>query len=78
MEKTKKHSKKQPNKSEFYEVMPGYAENPSLFSSPDEVDRQEDIEIRQKMLRQVAILSGLLVIQLVLFAILFQLTVNLG
>lgn len=78
MEKTKKGAQNKPNKSEFYEVMPGYADNPSLFSTQDEVEHIEDVELRQKMLRQLAVLSGLLVLQLVLFAVLFQLTVNLG
>lgn len=79
MEKTKRGSKKTPKKSEFYEVMPGYADNPSLFSSQDEdYEKQEEVEVRQKMLTQLAALSGLLILQLMLFAILFQLTVNLG
>lgn len=78
MEKVKKGSKNRQKRDGFYEVMPGYADNRSLFSVENEVDDNEQVEVRQKMLRQLAALSGLLLLQLVLFAVLFQLTVNLG
>ncbi len=78
MEKTKKRNNKD-RKDGFYEVMPGYADNPSLFSTAEEdYENQEESQVRAKMLTQLAALSGLLILQLVLFAILFQLTVNLG
>jgi hypothetical protein len=72
-------TKPAPKKDEgFYEYMPGaYMDSYELFPA-DEGGEQEESAIRGRMIRQLVILVGLLIVQFVLFAILLKSTVNLG
>ncbi len=72
-----KTDKKRQKDSDFYEMMPGYMDSYNMFEATDEADG-EDVQVRQKMLRQLLVLVGLLVLQFILFALLMKSTVNLG
>lgn len=60
------------DKQEFREALPMYADS-RMFEA--EEDNRTSVE--RRMLRQLALLVGLLLLQVILFAILIQSTVNL-
>ena len=73
-----KKNKKKKNEQDFYEVMPGaFMHNYEMFPAHVADDEAEQ-PVKQKMARQIAIMVGLLVVQLILFAVLIQSTMNLG
>ena len=69
----------------FHEFMPGYMDSYSMFPTREAEEEQdlvheqeEDDAARNTMVRQLAVLVGLLVLQFILFVVLIQSTVNLG
>ena len=72
-------------KDEFGEFMPAYMDTYDLFPAREREELVEkssaeeaDAAVRAKMIRQLLVLVGLLILQFLLFAFLLQSTVNLG
>ena len=87
-QQTRRSSKSKTNTDGFYEMMPNaYMDSYELFPArrqttidelEQEVTEQNEEVVRKKMVRQLLMLVGLLLIQFVLFAILIQSTINLS
>ncbi len=74
----KKIEKETVRHDDFYEVMPSaYMDSYSMFDIAEEAHDDVQPEVRQRMVRQLLVLVGLLVLQFVLFAVLLQSTINL-
>jgi hypothetical protein len=79
--KSKNRQSESERRDGFYEMMPGYMDSYELFPAESEDEMGEEAseeEVRRRMVRQLMLLVGLLLIQFVLFAVLMQSTINLG
>jgi hypothetical protein len=79
MKKSVKRARPPQGPDDFYEMMPSaYMGTHELFPVEDQMQIDETEEqLRRRMVRQLLMLVGLLVIQFVLFALLIQSTINL-
>lgn len=67
------------NQSQFYEHLPGAYASPEMFQTKvDYTEADDEVLLHRNLLRQLAILSGLLILQIILFIVLVNSTINLG